>query len=297
MPSARIRASSRSTSARSSPVPRATAITRPLPCRMRPGDRADQAPLAREQAAGVGRRENRGVACSRPQEGAEALAARRDERCADGPDRSTDDRKGVRPAQHADEPAAQVRQATGPVEAAAEDDRHVRREVRRAQHDPRTADAASARSRRARGASPARRTRGAGLRGARRRSARPGRRGGARGSGRARPRSRVRGRPPGPARRPPGAPCRRGSGRRPATPGRAGAGASAALRWRRERDDERCGDDGADHARLQRTSTGVPYVANAYMSGASRAIIRMQPCEAGYAGTEPYAWNAIPPTK
>ena len=69
------------------------------------------------------------------------------------------------------------------------------------------------------------------------------------------------------------------------------------LRGRSERNDERCDDGGADHARLQRTSTGVPYVANAYISGASRAIIRMQPCEAGYAGTEPYAWNAIPPTK
>jgi hypothetical protein len=29
----------------------------------------------------------------------------------------------------------------------------------------------------------------------------------------------------------------------------------------------------------------VPVVAKAYISGASRAIIRTQPCEAGYAGT------------
>jgi len=63
----------------------------------------------------------------------------------------------------------------------------------------------------------------------------------------------------------------------------------------RERRDEQEHD--ARHARLQRTSTGVPYVANAYITGASAAIIRMQPCEAGYAGTDPYAWKAIPPTK
>ena len=35
------------------------------------------------------------------------------------------------------------------------------------------------------------------------------------------------------------------------------------------------------HAISRTTSTGVPYVANAYISGASLAIIRMQPWEAG----------------
>ena len=51
------------------------------------------------------------------------------------------------------------------------------------------------------------------------------------------------------------------------------------------------------HAVPRRTSTGVPVVAKAYISGASRAIIRTQPCEAGYAGTYPYSWKAIPPVK
>ena len=51
------------------------------------------------------------------------------------------------------------------------------------------------------------------------------------------------------------------------------------------------------HASPRRTSTGVPVVAKAYINGASRAIIRTQPCEAGYAGTYPYSWKAIPPVK
>ena len=263
---------------------------------MRPGDRADQASLAREQAARVGRRENRGVACSRPQKGAEAVAARRHERCAGGPDRSTDDRKGVRPPQHADEPAAQVRQATGPVEAAAQDDRHVRREVRRAQHDPRTADAA--RLDRGEREVPARRA-------GREKPAR-----GAHVDEPLDPAAEAAREDPGEldleaageddlpaphdARLEPRVAEAQGDDQRRGT--RRGR-CVGRLRGRRERNDERCDDDGADHARLQRTSTGVPYVANAYISGASRAIIRMQPCEAGYAGTEPYAWNAIPPTK
>ena len=68
----------------------------------------------------------------------------------------------------------------------------------------------------------------------------------------------------------------------------------------REREEERRYGEHASaaHAIVSRiTSTGVPYVAKAYISGASRAIIRTQPCEAGYAGTEGYAWKAMPPTK
>ena len=63
-----------------------------------------------------------------------------------------------------------------------------------------------------------------------------------------------------------------------------------------QRDRER-GRAELPHARSQRTSTGVPCVANAYISGASRAIIRTQPCEAGYVGTGQYSWIAIPPVK
>ena len=69
------------------------------------------------------------------------------------------------------------------------------------------------------------------------------------------------------------------------------------LRRERRRRDRADGDDedrtpiahaaqtSMSHARPRRTSTGVPVVAKAYISGASRAIIRTHPCEAGYAGT------------
>ena len=53
----------------------------------------------------------------------------------------------------------------------------------------------------------------------------------------------------------------------------------------------------ASHTCSQTTSTGVPCVANAYISGASRAIMRTQPCEAGYVGTGQYSCIAIPPVK
>ena len=86
-----------------------------------------------------------------------------------------------------------------------------------------------------------------------------------------------------------------GSARRGRRGGRV-VGTRQARGQREPRDDEHGGDQ--PHASVSRTtSTGVPYVAKAYISGASRAIIRTQPCEAGYAGTEGYAWNAMPPTK
>ncbi len=69
------------------------------------------------------------------------------------------------------------------------------------------------------------------------------------------------------------------------------------IRQHEGRGDAEGRGESSRHARSQSTSTGVPWPANAYINGASRAIIRTQPCEAGYVGTGQYSCIAIPPVK
>ena len=214
----------------------AIAITRPLPCRMRPATGPIRPARARSAPPSAG---GRTAASHAP--------VRNRERRRSRPGATSGARSGriVRPTTgRASDPCmtqtrrrAEVRQAPRPVEAAAQDDRDVRREVRRAQRDPRARTPLGSIEARARcqpGAPDARSR--PGERTSTNRSTRPpSRRERIRASSTSNPRARMTSAPAG---RPPAAPCRRGTARRPATSEARGP-ARRPPRGRRERNDER----------------------------------------------------------
>ena len=258
----------------------------PLPAWDAPDDRAERAALSLDEAARLDGRDERGVAGARAHHRPEPLGAGHENGLLPGAHGGH--RAGaVAAADGAEQRRAQVGEPSRPLEAAARDDRDVGREVRNAQvgSGPRAARRVDAAERK--------------LPAAAARREQPG----------------LRRHVDEPAHAPAEPSCERsceldleaaredhvasaddtcleegaleterddecaGSARRGRRRGRV-VGARQTRRQREPRDDEHGGDP--PHASVSlTTSTGVPYVAKAYISGASRAIIRTQPCEAG----------------
>ncbi len=250
-----------------------------------------------------------GVAGARAQHGSQTLGAGDEQRRDDGPEPR--DRRGTGAPMHgADEHPAEIGETTRPGETATGDERDVRRQIGRRQAASGAATIGSLdRTERDVPRSPARREQpasrrdvdealDAGTEPAREElrepdlvAARKDHLSTADHAGLERRQAQVEGHDERGRWRRGG---RSGSGRRRGR--RVGARGDVCEDERRA--DPDCREEAPSHAaRSQSTSTGVPWTANAYMSGASRAIIRTQPWDAGYVGTGQYSCIAIPPVK